>query len=1149
MLLRLLTVLSLLSLNYGCDSLKNKTDFIALECGLDQKSVGQNNYIKLLTSQGKGYQASDLPALKIEFKNGQDEIKPLSVTSRGCLLVPRDAGLLQVLDSRTSESATLNLASSAVPKRDIQTLNLKPKPDIQAQLACPAEGLFASENLRQPLFVSTNGDIAGLDLRLDLLNSVNDLIRTLYHKPKGSTEISIPETLDLRDIVEGTYILKVYGHHLSQGIESRPQLLSSEKPCFLNILHGTVHIGGLDATHNQLVFPPRTRLPWTVQNPFENLYFCKEKRSTTGNEPLRRTSGCMVRNKCQSPSDYKEATAIETDETGVFDYFVFAENRAGRRSEVSCQTIIVSETPPTLSVNWAHEDLKKTGSTLRKPYAILNAKIETSHAWVDTPKLEDSLTCRVDFEIKGKNFFSEKGVYCTEGRCKGQSLADFVPCDKEVSFTLVDALNQPILLNSRLRLTVRSSDGAGHSAEAEASLWINQSTWVKDVLPYTVDNQTLSLSKFLLDHSSDVIGTFDGAGEKILATMRNGQWKPLQDGGQKAEDYYLARNRDGALRIGRSQRIGDSFKVDIFAYKDSQLIPLAITPNDNLISLCFNFLVGPNDTLYCAGNRINDVFQLVAGSWVKLPAAMSENDSLNAGLTNWRILKDGSLAAVTPSELYLWNGTSWKKILRHGFNVRVFSCDLMEDFKGRLWIYVQPSEENHGLYRIDGENLVRYPSPFPLTTTVGFPVHADSTEGLQYFRADFLRFDFSTDSWINDMFPTELASELDDRQSWINDFGQNFTSLGDKGFFEGIQNPLYWPIKAFGNTPSLAMQGIQRDQNGLYYRDTATIPWQLVRIRTSLASSFDSNMTGNPTSIATGTWDNADGETVLNFSDGNQFVLHSNRIEKRKSPAEFKDTLQVTALPSGRYCLSKLSGLWLYDAAQGSMNNVASDSGTGNPQQCLEDRTGKLWWIHYANSTLHSFDGKNPKEVNVLKQSGEEFKTLKIVLGNSKILLTTTRRILVLNEDGSLEKSLELEKFENGESLTSFQSMISMTDSTVLLQANTLTSQKAFFRLDFEKDTITRDLELERVVGPYYISKSSFRNGKTYFLTLSPSAVMVVEYQGKWHNLGARSVFEHIPAQKNGYPWWFTVDSHESIWFITNRTPSKLGRFDPDLAL
>lgn len=143
---------------------------------------------------------------------------------------------------------------------------------------------------------------------------------------------------------------------------------------------------------------------------------------------------------------------------------------------------------------------------------------------------------------------------------------------------------------------------------------------------------------------------------------------------------------------------------------------------------------------------------------------------------------------------------------------------------------------------------------------------------------------------------------------------------------------------------------------------------------------------------------------------------------------------------------------------------------------------------------------------------------------------------------------MELEKFENAGNLTGFQSLISMTDSTVMLQANTLTAQKAFFRIDLEKDTIARDNDLEKVVGPYFISKSSFRNGRTYFLTLSPSAVMVVEFQGKWLNLGARSDFEHVPAQKHGYPWWFTVDSHERIWFITNRTPSKLGRFDPDLA-
>jgi hypothetical protein len=1147
MLLRILIAPLLIILaSYGCDTLKNRTDSIALECGLDQKSVGQNSYLKLLNSQGTGFEAADLPALKSQFRSGQGETKPVPMTSRGCVILPHDAGLLQVFDSRNSESLTLNIGPGA-PKREFQTLNLKPKPDIQFRLACPAEGIFASEKFSQPLFINSNGDIAGLDFRLELLNLDNELVRTLHHKPKGSTELSLPETFDIRDITEGTYALKVYGHHLSQGIDSRPQLLSSEKPCILNILHGTVYVGGFYANNNRMVYPPRTRLPWTLQSPHENLYVCKEKRTKTSSGRLEQTSSCMMSNQCQFPSNFKEATTIETDETGVFDYFVFVENKAGIRSDVSCQTVIVSETSPTLSVKWTDEELKRPGSILRKPYAILNAQIETSHEWVDDSKLENSLTCKVDFEIKGKNFFSERGVYCTEGRCKGQSLADFVPCDKQVSFTLVDALNQPILLNSRLRLTVRGNDGAGHSAEAETSLWINQSTWIKDVLPYSMDNRTYSLSRFLLDQSSDIIAAFSGDGEKLLAALTKGQWTPLQFEGQSAEDYYLSRNREGSLRIGRSQRIDDKFKVDVFGYKDSQLIPLAITPNDNLISLCWNFMIGPNDSIYCTGTRINDAFQLIDGSWVKLPEAMNANDSSAAGMTNWRILEDGTVAAITPLDLYLWNGASWKRVIRHALDTKVFSCDLIEDFKGRLWIYAQPSEKNHGLYRIEGERLVLYPSPFPLTKTTGFTVHADSAVGLHYFRADFLRFDFSTDLWINDIYPISLSADLDDRQSWINDANQNFTSLGDKGFFEGAKNPLYWPIKAFGYMPSLGMTSIQRHQNALYFMDMTSTPWQLVRIRSSYVSAFDSNMTGTPASHATGTWDNSEGETVLNFSDGNQYILHEDRIEKQKSPAAFKDTLQVSALPEGRYCISKLSGLWLYDSNRDTIHNFASDSGTGNPQQCIEDRTGKLWWLHASNSTLHTFDGKNSKEVDIQRQSNEELKTLKALQGNSKILLATTRRVLVLNEDGLIEKSMELEKFENAGNLTGFQSLISMTDSTVLLQVNTQTAQKAFFRIDLEKDTIARDHDLEKMVGPYYISKSNFRNGRTYFLTLSPSAVMVVESQGKWLNLGARSDFEHVPAQKHGYPWWFTVDSHERIWFITNRTPSKLGRLDPDL--
>ncbi|WP_141732832.1 hypothetical protein [Oligoflexus tunisiensis] len=1145
MLYRMLHLIILPLFILACEALKNRTDHIAIECGIPQDSVGQNSYIKLLRSSDTGYVNSDLPSIKVRFLQDKGEDQPIAMTPRACLQKPSEAGLLQVVDTRNGESLTKRIEPTT-NSRNLLALNLSPKPEFQAFLACPDEGIFASETLKQPLFVNTS-EVAGLDIRLDLFTHENNLIKTLFRKPMGQTDLGFPDSIDIRDVSEGSYLLKIYGHHISDGIDSRPLLLSSEKICKFHILRGEVYVSGLDASTKQLVFPPRARLPWGIQNSFEKLFACRESRSKSNLAMSLNRETCQPQNACSDPANFKEVSQISTESsTGIFDYFVYVENKAGKRSSLSCQTVIVSDTPPTLAVTWAHDDLKKPGSILRQPYAILRADIETSHNLLSNPEIEINLQCKVDFEIKGENTYSENKVLCTEGRCEGKSLADFVPCDKHVAFTLVDVLNQPMVLSSRLRLTVRSTDGAGHTAEGQASVWINQSTWVKDIFDFTIDDTPLSLIKFRADPSGDLLGTFSGSASNELATFVSGRWIGLKPDERNAFKYHIATALDGSLRIARLLRYDDKFKVDIYGYKYVQLVPIATTSDDNLIPTCSDFHMGPNETAYCMGININQIFQLIGNKWVQLPLATAAEDPAISSYPVWKVLSNGNVAATTAKDLFTWDGRSWTRTAL-GLDIGPHSSpDIIEDFKGRLWIYVLPREKDHGLFKVELSKLVHYPSPAPLPKfNIG---QLDANEFIKptHFVADMHIFSFSTDQWETMAYPLKFLADMSSRNSIMNNLNQTFVLLEDKGFIEKTNELLYWPVKSFGMSTKLLWNSAVRVGDSLYFIEESLSKHRLSRIRPTFISSFDSSMTGSSEGHINGAWSNAEGKTVLNFSDGTQLKIHEDHIEKLRAPAIFQEALQVTALASDRFCVSSMSGLWLYNAKSGQSLNFATDLGTGRLWHCTEDALGHLWWFDFVDNTVNIFNGQGAYALDFQFSEGEKILSLNSIANKSKLLIATNQRIIIFDLNEKVSKVISLQEIASTLPAVSIKFVVKLNDSEILLETLNNTNQRLFFSVNLETTVSTPETEFKKINGEFGISRSAQWQDKSYILTSGPRAVIIQRANGKWKKLGNLNDFKHISPQKEIKPWWFTVDNFDRIWFVTNGSPYKLGRLDPE---
>jgi hypothetical protein len=166
------------------------------------------------------------------------------------------------------------------------------------------------------------------------------------------------------------------------------------------------------------------------------------------------------------------------------------------------------------------------------------------------------------------------------------------------------------------------------------------------------------------------------------------------------------------------------------------------------------------------------------------------------------------------------------------------------------------------------------------------------------------------------------------RNALMNDMSQSFVLLEDKGFFEQTSDLLYWPAKSFGFATILT-QAAARDKDTLYFIEDYANHTKLVRVKPTFVSSFDSSMTGSKDTFVTGTWENADGSTTLNFSDGIQFKLYSDHIEKSRASEAFQEALQVTSLAANRFCIYHMSGLWLHDIQNGIFKKFVADEGTG----------------------------------------------------------------------------------------------------------------------------------------------------------------------------------------------------------------------------
>lgn len=392
----------------------------------------------------------DLPVAPDDLKASLDGAS-LSISEKACVFIPQ-----------TSEG-TLLVSSVKSPwglKQDLGTwtgeaVRLRPlSENLRIHFDC--EGDRRSREPRDliiPFRVEdstssssdTDWQLAGVDYRLvdaqgkEWLNSA-----ALAPEPIGALRMMM-ERLPQQNFADGSYRAKVKVSNL-RGIS-----FEAESSCTRE----------LDRTAPAL--DPMRSLPLVLAAdqpiPIEplregTLLICFEKEET----PL-----------CQKPSDFQPATDFaRSPGPGAWRVLRMSRDELGNLSLPDASKIFIDPSAPAIAISWSDAELVQKPSIVRDADREFALQVDFSDDGADfdpsiKERLQERAECRIDFrQADGSSRGGERAL-CTAGRCQGQNLADWQPCDASLRFVLPEAL---LYSGTQMRVSVRTRDDFGRSSSA-----------------------------------------------------------------------------------------------------------------------------------------------------------------------------------------------------------------------------------------------------------------------------------------------------------------------------------------------------------------------------------------------------------------------------------------------------------------------------------------------------------------------------------------------------------------------------------------------------------------------------------------------------------------------------------------------------------
>ncbi|HET9241057.1 MAG TPA: hypothetical protein VFO10_27580, partial [Oligoflexus sp.] len=824
-----------------------------------------------------GQELGSETSVKIQalYKEDEGSRYELFLSSKACVRLPKNKGTLLV---------TLPANRKALVHRHEQggssqllRKKLVSSPSFQTAFPCGEDGFFSNQNLTHKWNFESSDNLQSMKLEVLARDAQRQTSFPLFVKGFGETAVNLPPTLDTSKLNEGIYQLEVNAYDLLDGFGEIARPLIKNTGCPLTILRSPPLVGGSLEQKVLPVLEPGKALPWTIEQPNSQLYACIEERSGLGDPSLAAPAACQAQSKCSKVESFKPVSAISSDRAGLFDVFAFARDRAGNDSPLRCQTVAFSTSAPALTLKWERESWNQEGAFMRDLDAFIKAKVSIgSHDVLTEDTLKKTFECKVEFILQGKDTLSGKDVICTQGRCRGQSLSKFTPCDPDIEFTLQEAWQQPAIQQSMMRLVVRAQDGAGHVSEVARSIWINNRSWNIQRLEYKQDGKAVDASQLIQDPSGQFLAAFANG---TVRRWDGNAWVDVTPKlPEKASGIMLFISPERVL-YAQFTRWGDEEKnFTVQARWDGigwEFIP---APDPSLPNPC-SFVNIAKSGFYCANS--NYIYHFDGKKWgagIPKPELLLQGQSCYFPVV---IDFQNRFWQLCDNRLFVWsNGPRWQPAVSFMQDRQLSLGSIFADSADRVWVYAWSLQEKVFGYFTDVNSFEPITLPkgksgqtIPCTPTLA---HDGRIVCERYFLnpmsldwqllPEFEHFDYKIFARLNPGYGgTEAFAPIKSSGSPIH----VWAAPADGFYIATGSHVKHWPstlTQAFLNN----LSSIYRDKDGALWLNASfgrNGPSTIHRIKAQPVVTYDQNILGLSHGMLPLPWEDAEGDLKMAFFD------------------------------------------------------------------------------------------------------------------------------------------------------------------------------------------------------------------------------------------------------------------------------------------
>jgi hypothetical protein len=491
--------------------------------------------------------------------------------------------------------------------------------------------------------------------------------------------------------------------------------------------------------------PPLKELNWVVHDSYPTVLEVCQKRTDEGRgsiieDPLKSSTSW----KC-SEQDYQKQVFRTGAEPGRCEFCVRAADLAMNKSEPVCGQYLVSHDNLKISTSWQVPQLHIPDAAILPARLLdLPARIEILHPDFETTGLRNKLQCRVRLKTENGTIYPGRFVSCSSGRCQGQTMENFVPCDQNIHLGLEALWSRPWSQSVQLTLDTRLEGVGGEDEMTSHSLWLNQASLryenpgsKSEGLPGIPqgrirDFMHVEVEQYLLLTDNRELFLFDQVWKKVSIPMA------MQS---STETVFLSQNGSNPVILFKTGERGFA----PYAIERSALKPLEYEPN--ALKECTSTPVYQAEFLLCHAN--DAILKIGLQSVVRYPWPHQElcqrNPSAADGV-HYRLTRHGELLLLCSGQLLQLQSDSATLIARFTAESAISNSQWVEDGQGRVWL---TWDEFGGYFEKGQWHDVVFPHEEDMSETL-----VVNSQGRVVWRG--LHWDFESKTWGHDWGLAEM---------------------------------------------------------------------------------------------------------------------------------------------------------------------------------------------------------------------------------------------------------------------------------------------------------------------------------------------------------------------------------------------------------